>query len=93
MVVLVPSAPMNDERLSTAGSARITLASSCCFCAMAFEPDRLRRLRDALDDARVLHREEALGDDDVQKMVSTSVATATSSVMVWYRRTNFSVRP
>jgi hypothetical protein len=39
-VVLVPSAPMNDERLSTAGSARMTLASSCCFSAMAWNDGR-----------------------------------------------------
>ena len=30
------------------------------------ERDRLRRLRDALDGARVLHREEALGNHDVE---------------------------
>ena len=29
--------------------------------------NRLRRLRDALDDARVLHREKSLGDDDVKE--------------------------
>ncbi len=34
-VVLAPSAPMKEERLSTAGSRRITRASSCCFDAMA----------------------------------------------------------
>ena len=38
VVVLVPSAPMNDETLSTAGSCRMTFASSCCFSAMPFEP-------------------------------------------------------
>ena len=37
MVVLVPSAPMNDDRLSTAGSASMTRASCCCFAAMALE--------------------------------------------------------
>ncbi len=34
-VVLVPSTPMNDDRLSTAGSFRITSASFCCRSAMA----------------------------------------------------------
>lgn len=34
MVVLVPSMPMNDERLCTAGSRRITLASACCRSAI-----------------------------------------------------------
>ena len=66
-VVLVPSAPMKEERLSTAGSARMTLASSCCFSAMAGKGDRLRRLRDALNHAGILHREESFGDHDVEK--------------------------
>ena len=34
-VVLVPSTPMKEERLSTAGSCRITLASSCWRSAIA----------------------------------------------------------
>ncbi len=34
-VVFVPSMPMNDETLSTAGSRRITSASACCRSAMA----------------------------------------------------------
>src|SRR5277367_2991773 len=35
VVMFVPSAPINEERLSTAGSARMTLAISCCSAAMA----------------------------------------------------------
>ena len=34
-VVLVPSMPMKEERLSTAGSFRITWARACCRSAMA----------------------------------------------------------
>ena len=34
-VVLVPSTPMNDDRLSTSGSFRMTLASCCCRSAIA----------------------------------------------------------
>ncbi len=34
-VELVPSTPMKDERLSTAGSWRITSARACCLRAMA----------------------------------------------------------
>ena len=34
-VRFVPSMPTNDERLSTAGSARITRASACCRSAIA----------------------------------------------------------
>ena len=34
-VVFVPSTPMNEDRLSTAGSFRITFASACWRAAMA----------------------------------------------------------
>jgi hypothetical protein len=34
-VVLVPSMPMKEERLATAGSFRITRARDCCAWAMA----------------------------------------------------------
>ena len=34
-VELVPSTPMNEERLTTAGSSRIRVASACCRSAMA----------------------------------------------------------
>ena len=80
-VVFVPSTPMNDERLSTAGSCRITCASACCRSRHRRERDRLRRFRDAQDHAGVLHREEALGHDDVQQDRSRPASpTATSSV-------------
>ena len=34
-VTLVPSTPMKDDRLSTAGSCKITLARDCCRSAIA----------------------------------------------------------
>jgi hypothetical protein len=34
-VTLVPSTPMNDDRLATAGSLRITWARACCRVAIA----------------------------------------------------------
>ena len=34
-VVLVPSAPMNEERLSTAGIFENDVKKRCCFCVMA----------------------------------------------------------
>ena len=34
-VMLVPSTPMNDDRLATSGSFRITRASACWRSAMA----------------------------------------------------------
>ena len=65
-VVLVPSMPMKEDRLSTAGSFRITLASACWRSRHRRERDGLRRLRDAQDHAGILHREEALGNDHVE---------------------------
>ncbi len=66
-VVLVPSTPMKVERLSTAGSCRITRARACCRSAMAGNEIDCGRLGDAQDDAGVLHREEALGHDDIEE--------------------------
>ena len=60
-VVLVPSAPMNEEMLSTAGSARITFASSCCILVIGFKRSRGGRLRDSLDDAGILGGKKPLG--------------------------------
>ena len=34
-VALVPSTPMNEDRLATAGSSRMTSARACWRCAMA----------------------------------------------------------
>jgi hypothetical protein len=34
-VALVPSTPMNEDRLRTAGSSRIVAARACCRSAMA----------------------------------------------------------
>ena len=65
-VVLVPSMPMNDDRLATAGSRRITARERLLSLGHRRERHRLRRLRDAEDHAGVLHREEALRDDDVE---------------------------
>ena len=85
-VVLVPSMPMNDDRLSTAGSCRITAASACCRSAIAGNEIDLRRLGDAQDHAGVLHREEALRHDDVEHDGERRGSpTATSSVAVWWR--------
>ena len=45
----------------------MTFASSCCFCAIAAIGNGLRRLRNALNHAGILLREEALRNDDVEK--------------------------
>ena len=61
---------------------------------MACERNDLGGLGDAQDHARILHREEALGNDDVEKTVSaTSVPNVTSKVAVWCFSTHCSVRP
>ena len=62
-VVLVPSMPMNEDRLSTAGSFRMILASCCCSRGHLREGNGLRRFGDALNDAGILNREEAFGND------------------------------
>ncbi len=65
-VAFVPSTPMNDERLSTAGSCRITFAERLLALGHGGERDALWRLGDPLDHAGVLHREEALRHDEVE---------------------------
>ena len=69
-VVLVPSIPMNDDRLSTSGSFRITCASCLLPLRHRGERNRLRRLRNAQNHARILHREEALGTTMYRNSVS-----------------------
>ena len=64
-VVLVPSMPIKDERLSTAGSCKMRSTSAAGECASR-QGSILRRLRDADDDTGVLHREESFGDVNVK---------------------------
>ena len=65
-VVLVPSIPMNEDRLSH----RRILAESSGQILLRAWPSRETRwsaaLRRCLDHAGILHREESLGNDDVQ---------------------------
>ena len=92
-VVLVPSMPMNEDRLSTSGSCRMFFASCLLQSRHCLERHRLRRLGDAQDHARVLHREKSLRHRVASTKVSTRVATVTTSVAVWCRKTQRSVRP
>ena len=92
-VVLVPSTPMNDERLSTAGSCKISRANSCCLADM--------ELKEIVSGASEMPRitpvsctgKKPLGTMTYSQIVATSVATATSSVVNWWRRMNRSVVP
>ena len=67
-VVLMPSTPMNEDRLATAGILEHRRCASACWrSAIAANEIDCGASGDALDHARVLHREEALGDEDVQQ--------------------------
>ena len=65
-VVLVPSIPINEDRLSTAGSFKMILPSCLLLVGHFRKGDRLRGFGNALDDARILNREETLGNVNVE---------------------------
>ena len=78
-VVLVPSTPMNDERLTTSGSFRMTFAKRLLPLRHGWKRNGLRGFRDAQDHAGILHGEKALGNDDVTgKSSATNVPTVTT---------------
>ncbi len=60
MVVFTPSAPMKEVRFSTAGSCRITFASSCCRSDMAVNEIVSGACEMPRIDAGILHRERSL---------------------------------
>ncbi len=61
IVVFVPSTPMNDDKLATAGSRRITRATSCCSSAIRAKTTSTQAPADALDHAGVLQEKESFG--------------------------------
>ena len=83
VVVFVPSAPMNDDRLSTAGSAKITSASSCCFSAIAFDPIVCGACEIPWITPVSCTGKNPLGISMYRKTVSRSVPSATHIVAVW----------
>ena len=62
----MPSTPMNELRFSTSGSCRIASASCLLQRRHGVVGDALRGFRDPLDHAGILHREEALRDQDIE---------------------------
>ena len=86
-VALVPSTPMKEDRLATSGSFRMPSASALLALGHGVEGDDLRRLGDGLDQAGVLHREEALGDHDVEHDGQHDGADRDSRVSGWWRNT------
>ncbi len=82
-VVLVPSTPMNDDRLSTSLSFRIAAASACWRSAMA-----ANEMLSGASEMPVMTPvsctgKKPLGTMMYSQMVATSVAMVTSSVAVW----------
>ena len=92
-VMLVPSTPMNDDRLDTSGSLRMTLANACCRSLIA--------ANDTTAGASEMPRmtpvsctgKKPLGTRIASTMVKASVATVTTSVAGWCCSTHWSVRP
>ena len=81
-VVFTPSTPMKDDTLRTAGSVERELREFLLAPAHRGKGDVLRRFDDALDDARILRREEALGHViDKGPRSRASVARKTSIVV------------
>ena len=66
-VVLVPSMPMKEDRLSTAGSLQNHVGERLLAAGHGGEGNVLRTFGNAEDDAGVLHREKAFGNVDVQQ--------------------------
>ena len=92
-MILVPSIPMNVERLSTAGSSRIILARACCLSAIAGKEIHWG----ASEMPRIMPvswtGKKPLGTMIYRKTVNTRVAAATSRVAVCLSSTQRSVFP
>jgi hypothetical protein len=58
---------MNDDKLSTAGSFKITCASACCRSGHGGERNILRGVGNALDHAGVLHGKKSFRHDDIKQ--------------------------
>ena len=81
-VRLVPSTPMNEDRLSTSGSLQNDSSQRLLPFRQRRERNVLRSIGNPQNDARILHREKSFGHDHVEKQRSTSVPTVTSRVVV-----------
>ena len=66
-VVLVPSTPMNDDKLSTAGSFKITCGERLLPFGHRGERNVLRGVGNAVNYAGVLHGKKSLRHDDVEQ--------------------------
>jgi len=87
-VMLVPSMPMNEERLATSGSLRMTRVRARCPLGQGVEGDALGSFRDAEDHPRVLHGEESLGYHHVEHDGEDEGANGHHEGAGWWRRTH-----
>ena len=91
-VVLMPSTPMKDVRLSTAGSWRMTSASACCRAAIAVkEMFSLASEMPWITPVSCTGK-NPLGTMRYSRIVAPSVSTATTSVAPWRLSTHPRVR-
>jgi hypothetical protein len=65
--MLVPSTPMNEDRLTTSGSFKMTLRQGLLPLRHGGKRKRCRGFRDAQENPGILHREKALGNDQEQE--------------------------
>ena len=92
-VVLVPSIPMKEDKLSTAGSCRMILVNSCC-CRDISGNDTDWPLRRPLNDAGILNGKESFGNYEEQEdRQCRESPAATSSVATCQPSTHRSVLP
>ena len=91
-VVLLPSTPMNEERLATAGSARITRTSACCRSLIARkETSCVASAMPRITPVSWIGK-NPFGMIRKSSTVATRVPTATISVSRWRASTQTSVR-
>ena len=86
-VTLVPSTPMNEERLSTAGSFRITAASACCRAAIAGNEIVCAASEMPWMVPVSCTGKKPFGTTTYSITVQPEVATATASVAGWWPST------
>ena len=93
MVTLVPSTPMNEDRLSTAGSFRITAARACCRAAIAGKEIVCAASEMPWMVPVSCTGKNPFGTTTYSRTVSPRVATATARVAGWWPRTQERLLP
>ncbi len=92
-VTLLPSTPMNDDRLATAGSCSTTLASACWRSAIAGNDTLCGASEMPWITPVSCTGKNPLGTAMYSTTVSASAARATASVAAWRSSTHSSARP